>query len=454
MERKSIAKKVHCLVLAFPGQGHINPMLQFSKLLQHEGVKITLATTTFYSKNMQKLPASITFETISDGFDNGRVGVAKSLKEYMDTFWQVGQQTLEELIEKLGRKGNHVDCLIYDSFFPWGIDIAKKCGIVGAVFLTQTLAVSSIYYHFNIGKLQVPITKHGVSLPQLPQLQLEDLPSFFCNYAEDSIILDFLSAQFSDIYKADWVLCNTLYELEKEMINWTMKIWPKLRTIGPSIPSMFINKKIENDEDYGDAQFTNEECLKWLDDKPKVSVVYISFGTMVAISDEQLEELAYGLKDSGSYFLWAIRDSEQTKLPKDFELKSEKGLVVAWCSQLKILAHEAISCFVTHCGWNSSLESLSLGVPMIAMPQWSDQYTNAKFIADVWKIGIRAKVDERKIVTREVLKHCIWEIMDSDRGKEVKSNVFQWKTLAVGAVGEGGSSHKNIKEFMDALFHL
>ncbi|KAK7282500.1 hypothetical protein RIF29_11332 [Crotalaria pallida] len=456
MEKKNIAKSVHCLVLAFPAQGHINPMLQFSKLSQHEGVKVTLATTAFYCmNNMLRLPASIALETISDGFDyGGGVGKAKSLKHYLDTFWQVGPQTLEELIKKLGKTGNPVDCLIYDSFLPWGIDVAKRCGILGAVFLTQNLAVSSIYYHFNLGKLKVPIT-HEVSLPALPPLQLGDLPSFFCNYEKDSVTLHSLSAQFTNTHKADWVLCNTVYELEKEIVNWTMKIWPKLRTIGPSIPSMFLDKRLENDEDYGAAQFSSdEECMKWLEDKPKGSVVYVSFGTMVAINEKQIEELAFGLKDSGSYFLWAVRASEQGKLPKGSELKSEKGLVVAWCSQLKVLAHEAISCFVTHCGWNSTLESLSLGIPMIAVPQWTEQFTNAKFIADVWKIGIRATVDEKKIVTREVLKHSIWEIMESEKGKEMKRNAMQWKTLAREAVGEGGSSHKNITEFLDGLFHL
>ncbi|KAK7252549.1 hypothetical protein RIF29_36573 [Crotalaria pallida] len=458
MEKKNIAKSVYCLVLAFPGQGHINPMLQFSKLLQHEGIKVTLATTVFYCKNMLRLPPSIALGTFSDGFDNGGgLGKAKSLKHYLDTSRQVGSQTLKDLIiKKLGRSGNPVDYLIYDSFLPWVMDVAKRSGIPGAVFITHTLAVSSLYYHVNLGNIKVPIT-HEVSLPALPPLQPEDLPSPFFNYEEDFVALHSLAAHFSDIHKADRVLCNSLYELEKEIVDWTMKIWPKFRTIGPSIPSMFLDKRLENDEDYGAAQFTSEECMKWLEDKPKGSVVYVSFGTMVAVNEEQIEEVAYGLKDSGSYFLWVVRASEQAKLPKDFELKSEKGLVVAWCSQLKVLAHEAISCFVTHCGWNSTLESLSLGIPMIAVPQWAEQFTNAKFIADVWKVGIRAiraAVDEKKIVTREVLKHCIWKIMESDKGIEVKRNAMQWKTLAVEAFGEGGSSHTNITEFLDGLFHL
>lgn len=230
-----------------------------------------------------------------------------------------------------------------------------------------------------------------------------------------------------------------------------MKIWPNFRTIGPSIPSTFLDKRIKYDEDYGVAQFKSEECIEWLNDKPKSSVVYVSFGSLAMLNEEQLEEVTCGLKYSENYFLWVVKASEETKLPKDFEKRSEKGLVVTWCSQLKVLAHDAIGCFVTHCGWNSTLEAISLGVPIIAIPQWSDQSTNAKLITDVWKIGIRAPTDEKQIVRRDALKQCISEIMESEKGKVIKSNVMQLKAMAVGTVSAGGSSHKNITEFVSNL---
>ncbi|XP_027337656.1 UDP-glycosyltransferase 74F2-like [Abrus precatorius] len=453
MEKKSKGKRVHCLVLAYPAQGHINPMLQFSKLMLHEGVRVTLATTICFCKNLHKLPAGIQLETISDGFDNGRIGEAKSLRVYLDRFWRVGPKTLVELLEKFARSSNPIDCLMYDSFMPWALDVAKVFGIVGVVFLTQNMAVNSIFYHAHLGNLQAPLTKQEISLPALPQLHLEDMPSFFFNYVEDPAFLDFLVGQFSNIDKAHWILCNSFYELEKEVADWTMKIWPNFRTIGPSISSMFLDKQTKDDEDYGVTQFTSEECMKWLDDKPKGIVVYVSFGSMAVLSEEQMEELAYGLRDSGSYFLWVVRASEETKIPKTFAKNSEKGLVVTWCSQLKVLAHKAIGCFVTHCGWNSTLEALSLGVPLVAIPHEADQSTNAKHIVDVWKMGIKAPVDEKN-VSREALKHCIREIMEGEGGKEMKRNAMQWKNLATAAVSEGGSSHKNITEFVDSLFHL
>ncbi|XP_061368562.1 UDP-glycosyltransferase 74G1-like [Gastrolobium bilobum] len=455
MEKKSIARRVHCMVLASPAQGHVNPMLQFSKLLQHEGLRVTLVTARSFCKNMQNIPSSIALETISDGFDNGGVEEAGNYKAYLDRFGQVGPETLAELLEKLGRSSDHVDCVIYDSFLPWALEVAKRFGIVGVAFLTQNMCVNSIYYHVQQGKLRVPLTENEINLPALPKLQHGDLPDFLLFTDEDNrALLDFAVGQFSNIDKADWILCNAFYEMEKEVADWTMKVWSKFRTIGPSIPSMFLDKRLKDDQDYGVEQFKSEECMKWLDDKPKGSVVYVSFGSLAELDEEKMEELACGLRDSGRYFLWVVRASEESKLHKDCEKKSKKGLIVTWCSQLKVLAHEAVGCFVTHCGWNSTLEALSLGVPMVTMPHWSDQSTNAKQIVDVWKTGIRASVDEKRIVRQEVLKHCISEIMESERGKEIKSNAMQWKTLAARAVDKDGSSHKNITEFVNSLVNL
>ncbi|PRQ46040.1 putative UDP-glucuronosyl/UDP-glucosyltransferase [Rosa chinensis] len=118
--------------------------------------------------------------------------------------------------------------------------------------------------------------------------------------------------------------------------------------------------------------------MKWLDSKEAGSVVYVSFGSLANLKKEKMEELAWGLNNSNYHFLWVIKESEKEKLPINFfEEISEKGLVVSWCSQLQVLAHKAVGCFVTHCGWNSILEALSLGVPMVAVPQWADQTTNA-----------------------------------------------------------------------------
>ena len=126
-------------------------------------------------------------------------------------------------------------------------------------------------------------------------------------------------------------------------------------------------------------------------------MVYISFGTLATLGEEQMEEITWGLKNSSCHFLWVVRESEVKKLPINFlQETTEKGSVVSWCPQLEVLAHKAVGCFMTHSGWNSTLEALSLGVPMVAMSQWTNQPTNAKFIVDVWKVGVRIKLNDKR----------------------------------------------------------
>ena len=220
------------------------------------------------------------------------------------------------------------------------------------------------------------------------------------------------------------------------------------------MPSMFLDKKIKDDNDYGIHMFkpSTDLCLKWLNDKPKGSVVYVSFGSLASLNEGQMEEIAWGLKESENYFLWVVRESEKDKLSKNIrEILFEKGLIVTWCPQLQVLSHKAVGCFVTHCGWNSTLEAVSLGVPMIVVPHWSDQPTNAKYIVDVWKIGVKATKDEKGIIKRETLKHCIKETMEEGKGNELKNNAIKWRDLIRTSFDDGGSSEKNIIEFVDKI---
>ena len=229
--------------------------------------------------------------------------------------------------------------------------------------------------------------------------------------------------------------------------------WP-IKTVGPTIPSIYLDKRLKDDNDYGLHLFKPDSdlCIKWLNSKETGSVVYVSFGSLAGLAEEQMLELALGLKRSNRYFLWVVRETEQNKLPSNFiEETSEKGLLVSWCPQLDVLAHKAMGCFMTHCGWNSTLEALSLGVPMIAMPQWTDQPTNAKFVADVWQVGIRVSKDEKGIIRKEEIERCIREIMEGEKSAEIKQNSEKWKKLAKDAVDEGGSSDKNIDEFVAKL---
>ncbi|GLT33413.1 hypothetical protein SLA2020_080070 [Shorea laevis] len=448
MERKpSVCENQvsHVLVFPFPAQGHINPMLQFSKRLASKGLRVTLINVTTLAKPLQLPTISINIESIE--FDEG--DNKDDVMHLLEVYNAIIPGRLAKLIEKQNTSQYPAKFVIYDSSMPWALDVARSAGIDGAPFYTQPWGVNVIYYHLHLGTLKVPLEEPVAALPSMPVLEVTDLPSF----APYPGLLNFLIAQFSNLEEARWIFCNTFDKLEDEVIKWMANHKP-IKTIGPTVPSLYLDKRLENDKDYSLNLFKPDvdACIKWLDSKEAASVVYVSFGSLATLGEEQMEEIAWGLKRSNSYFLWVVRETEQKKLPSNFVKETlEKGLVVSWSSQLRVLAHEAVGCFITHCGWNSTLEALSLGVPMVAMPQGSDQPTNAKFVEDVWKVGIRVRMDENGIIRKEEIERCIKEVREGEKRMDIRSNSKRWKKLSKEAVDEGGSSDRNIDEFVAEL---
>ena len=239
------------------------------------------------------------------------------------------------------------------------------------------------------------------------------------------------------------------------MLKGLTELFPA-KMIGPMVPSGYLDGRIKGDKGYGASLWKplTEECSNWLEAKAPQSVVYISFGSMVSLTEEQMEEVAWGLKESGVSFLWVLRESEHGKLPCGYrESVKDKGLIVTWCNQLELLAHQATGCFVTHCGWNSTLESLSLGVPVVCLPQWADQLPDAKFLDEIWEVGVWPKEDEKGIVRKQEFVQSLKDVMEGQRSQEIRRNANKWKKLAREAVGEGGSSDKHINQFVDHLMN-
>ncbi|KAG2556681.1 hypothetical protein PVAP13_8NG186701, partial [Panicum virgatum] len=165
-------------------------------------------------------------------------------------------------------------------------------------------------------------------------------------------------------------------------------------------------------------------------------------------NEEQLEELGNGLCNSGKPFLWVVRSNEEHKLSNELREKcKERGLIVSWCPQLEVLSHKSTGCFFTHCGWNSTLEAIANGVPMIAIPHWADQPTISKYMESKWCMGMRGRKDEKGLVTRDEVERCVKEVMDGERKDEYRRNAAEWMQKAEEAMQSGGSSDKNITEF-------
>lgn len=443
----------HVVVVPYPSQGHINPLLQFAKRLASKGVKATFATTRYTVKSVHA--ANIAVEPISDGFDDGGFAQAQKEDVYIKGFRENGSRTLSQIISKYQNSGSPITCVVYDSFLPWALDVARQHGIYGASFFTNSVAVCAIFCHIHHGSLALPVKQEDVplQLPGLPALNSPDMPSFIKAPESYPAYLAMKMSQYSNLEKADWIFNNSFEELEGEAAKSVSELWPA-KLIGPMVPSAYLDGRIEGDGGYGASLWKplSEHCIRWLKMKPQKSVVYISFGSMVSLSAKQMEEIAWALKGGDFNFLWVVRESERSKFPDRFmDPTAGKGLVVSWCNQLEMLAHPSIGCFVTHCGWNSTLEGLSLGVPMVGMPQWSDQMPDAKFIEDIWRVGVRAKENEFGIVRREELLFCLKQVMEGERSREIRRNAGLWKEMARAAVGEKGSSDKSINEFVKHL---
>ncbi|XP_011079130.1 UDP-glycosyltransferase 74E1-like [Sesamum indicum] len=446
--------KAHCLILPHPTQGHINPMLQFAKRLTCKHIKVTLALTRFLLSTTPGFSGgSISVRAISDGFDEGGRAQAKSSDEYQARFQKIGQETLADLLQDLAGSGCPVDCVVYDPFMPWALDVAKGLGLFAAAFFTQSCAVDNIYHHVYRGELELPLSGGEVVVPGLPAMRPDEMPSFIYDHGSYPGTFQMVLNQFRNVDKADWIFINTFDELEEEVLEWMSRSL-RVKAIGPAIPSMYLDKRLQDDREYDFTIFKPDTnaCKNWLNQRQPKSVIYVSFGSLAQLTAEQTLELACALRACGNHFLWVVRSSEEAKLPENFsEETSEKGLIVSWCPQLEVLAHEAVACFITHCGWNSTLESLSLGVPIVGMPQWTDQSTNAKFVTEVWGTGIRAQADEEGLVRREEIVRCVKNVMEGEEGKVVSTNAAKWSSIARAAVDEGGSSDRNIEEFVRAL---
>ncbi|XP_074583741.1 UDP-glycosyltransferase 74F2-like [Curcuma longa] len=441
------SKCCHVLLLPYPSQGHVNPMLQFAKRFAAHGLTATLVATRFILANARPTPGSVRLAAISDGCDRAGFAEVSSIPSYLNSLERFGSATLDDLLRSEAEAGRPVGLLVFDAFLPWAGEVGRRNSIATAAFFTQSSAVDLIYYHVKAGLVQLPV-REALDLPGLPRLQPKDLPSFLPDQCGVyPAYMEMVFDQFKDLEKVDEVLINTFYELEPQETDYLSTVCGA-KAIGPTIPSGYLDNRHPFDSQYGFHLFALEEapCMDWLDARPPASTIYVSFGSMVAFGPQQMSELAYGLADTGKHFLWVVRTPELDKLPRGFaeEYCPGRGLIVTWSPQLEVLAHKAVGCFFTHCGWNSTVEGLCLGVPMVAMPQWTDQPTDAKYVEDVWGVGVRVKEDDEGIVKREEVVRCVREVTDGSRSSEITKNVARWRELAKAAAGENGSSDKNI----------
>ena len=254
-----------------------------------------------------------------------------------------------------------------------------------------------------------------------------DLPGIFrIERANDPGLEFFMNDQTIVMPRAFAMIINSCDGLEAPMISKLGSIFPKMYAVGPlhglsntrvKDQTLASSKSILWKEDRG--------CMSWLDSQPSKSVVFVSFGSIIGLTRDKVLEFGHGLVNSGKPFLWVIRPESITGEADPSltigELKDmtedNKGLIMSWIPQEEVLAHPAIGVFLTHSGWNSTLESIYAGVPMICWPVIGDQQINSRFVSDVWKIGL----DMKDTCDRSKIEKMVRDLMEDKREEIMKS---------------------------------
>ncbi|XP_061366530.1 UDP-glycosyltransferase 83A1-like [Gastrolobium bilobum] len=451
------------LVLPYPGQGHVNPMMKFSQNLVEHGCKVYFVNTDFNHKrvvssmveqqeSLDESHSLLKLVSIPDGFrpEDDRTDFAK----FFDAMLSTMPSMLQKKIEEIHLNGeDRICCIVADLNMGWALNVGNKLGIKGAIFWPATAAMFAMQCNIPtlidngiIDSDGVPITKKTFRIS--PTMPVMDTESLFWTGVPSSIILKKIFKSMMEFAQTtnltEWWLCNTTYELEPEVLSFV----PKLLPVGPLLRS-YDNKSV-NTRSIG--QFWEEDlsCMDWLDQQSHHSVLYVAFGSFSLLDQNQFKELAIGLDLTNRPFLWVVRqDSNCTnKIAYPNEFLGSKGKIVSWAPQQKVLSHPAIACFVSHCGWNSILEGLSNGLPFLCWPYFADQFYNKKYICDELKVGLGFDKDENGLVSRWEIKTKVDQLL-SDENIRSKSLIEKKKVTC--NIAEGSRSSENFSKFVKWL---
>jgi len=292
--------------------------------------------------------------------------------------------------------------------------------------------------------------------PGMKNIRMRDLPSFVRTTTLDEISFVGFGLEAQQCMKSSAIIINTVKELESEVLDALMAINPNIYNIGPLqfLADNFPEKE-NGFKSNGSSLWKNDlTCIKWLDQWEPSSVIYINYGSIAVMSEKHFNEFAWGLANSKLPFLWINRPDlvkgKSPSLSQEFldEIK-DRGYIITWCPQSQVLAHPSVGAFLTHCGWNSSLESISEGKPMIGWPFFAEQQTNCRYISTTWGIGMDIKDD----VKREEVTELVKEIIKGEKGKKMREKCVEWKKKVVEAAKPGGSSYNDFFRLLKDAYH-
>ncbi|EXB29172.1 Anthocyanidin 3-O-glucosyltransferase 2 [Morus notabilis] len=444
----------HVAVAAFPFGTHAAPLLAIVRRLAAASPGTTFSffntrqsNNSIFNKDTATQFPNITAYDIWDGVPEGHVFSGKP-QERVELFVKAAPESLRFNIEMaVVETGREVSCLLTDAFFWFGGELAQDMRVASWVqFWTAGPCSLSAHFYTDLIRQRISIAAKGSEneplsfIPGMSKVLVQDLPEGVLFGKLESVFSNMLHKMGLLLPRAKAVFINSFEELDKTIthdlkskFNKFLNVGP-LNVVSPSLPP------------------TPDEsgCLRWLDEqKADASVAYISFGSVMVPPREELEEIAAALEGGGIPFIWSLRENAKENLPIGFLEKTRKtGMVVPWAPQIDILAHRAVGVFVTHCGWNSVLESIVGGVPMICRPFFGDQRLNGRMVQDVWEIGVKV---EGGAFTRAGLERCLDLVLCQERRKKMRDKIKSLKEAANEAVGPRGSSTENFKLLLDVV---
>ncbi|GAB4839303.1 hypothetical protein Ancab_028830 [Ancistrocladus abbreviatus] len=355
--------------------------------------------------------------------------------------------------------------LVVDMFCTSMIDIANEFSIPSYLFFTSSAAFLGLTLHLPAHYNQVG-REFTVSDPE------SIIPSFK-NPVPSSVIptFAFIKAGYSTFLnhatrfgETKGIIVNTFAELEPHALNSFDGEIPPVYTVGPVLDlSGQAHAQLKTEQ--------HDKIIRWLDAQPKSSVVFLCFGSVGSMREKQVREVGLGLIGSGTRFLWSLRkplpegkvgrptdyteDELKKIMPEEFFmlLNEGKGVVCGWAPQVEVLAHSAVCGFVSHCGWNSTLESLWFGKPIITWPMYAEQQTNAFELVRELGLAVELRLDYRlgseDAVVADEIESAIRRLLEQEN--QVHKRVKDMSEMSKKALIEGGSSFTSLERLVNDI---
>ncbi|KAI3901215.1 hypothetical protein MKW92_053776 [Papaver armeniacum] len=439
----------HVVCIPFPAQGHINPMLKLAKLLHNKGIHITFVNTEFNHKRLIKsrgldsvkgLP-DFQFHTIPDGLPLSDDDSTQDIDSLCFSTKKNCGVPFRNLLTKLNETLHipRVTCVVSDGHMSFTLAVAKEFGLPEYLFWTTSACGFMGYLHYRhlLEKCLIPhkgTQYQGLILSSyIEKYNAYGFPAFARITDPNDKMIEYILGETENATKASGIILNTFDELENEVVE-------AMRSRNLSLPPIFTLEE--------------PECLRWLNTKEPNSVIYVNFGSITVMTTQQLVEFAWGLANSKRTFLWVIRpdlvQQDSAKLPIEFleETKRKKSVskLVSTRGGIEPPCHR----WLLNTLWlefNSREYLQWCSYDMLAV--FAEQQTNCRYACKHWGIGM--EIDNN--VKRNEVEELVKELMEGEKGKEMKSKAMVWKRKGMEAVAPGGSSYVNLNKIIDEILH-